>query len=300
MFMLRVLLTLAALVMAGCQSTGPEPPGPEPVTVSVLETPKEIPPPPPPVAPLAIIVSANVPAYRDVENALTRRLDAPFRVFNLDKSTGDKILEEMRLSNIESFVAIGVQALSLASEYKEDAEIVYSQIFKPVQNPYRGVAAIPPMAPQLKYWRSLNPDLQHIGVVSSAGFSPLVDELVEAGKPLGIQIVKREVASDKAALHEFRRLIPVVEGFIILPDASILSPGVLRRMVQHANANSVELLSYNLPIFNLGAYMHVTSAYEDIAERIMDLLDDKSLGNQNLKIVRIKVQGAERYVDIHG
>ena len=71
-------------------------------------------------------------------------------------------------------------------------------------------------------------------------------------------------------------------------------------MVQHANANSVELLSYNLPIFNLGAYMHVTSAYEDIAERILDLLENKNLGDQKLKIVRIRVRGTKRYIDIHG
>lgn len=301
--MLRVLFALAALVMAGCQSTGPEVQDTEPViapvNAPVLDTPKEL-PPPLPVVPLGIVVSANVPAYLDVENALTKRLDTPFKVFNLDENTGDEILHEMRLKKIESFVAIGNQALSLVSGYSENVEIVYSQIFNPVQNTYRGVAAIPPMAPQLKYWLSLNPDLQHVGVVSSAEFSHLVDELIDAGKSLGIQIVKREVTSDKAALYEFRRLIPVVEGFIILPDASILSPGVLRRMVQHANANSVELLSYNLPIFNLGAYMHVTSAYEDIAERIMDLLQDENLGSQHLKIVRIRVRGAEHYIDIHG
>jgi len=298
--MLRVLVVLVALVMAGCQSTGLNVPDAEPVVVPViLETKKEI-SPPPPEAPLAVVVSANVPAYLDVKNALTERLATPFRIFNLDESTNDEILAEMRLKNVDSIVAIGGQALSLVSGYSEKTKIIYSQIFNPVQKPYRGVAAIPPMEPQLKYWQSLNLNLQHIGVVSSAEFRPIVNELIAAGKTLGIQIVQREVASDKAALHEFRRLIPVVEGFIILPDASILSPGVLRRMVQHANANSVELLSYNLPIFNLGAYMHVTSAYDDIAERIVELLNDKNLGSQNLKIVRIRVRGAERYVDIHG
>ena len=63
-----------------------------------------------------------------------------------------------------------------------------------------------------------------MGVVSSADFNPLVNELINAGKTLGIQIVNREVASDKAALHEFRRLIPVVEGFIILPECQHTKP----------------------------------------------------------------------------
>ena len=299
MVKLRVLFTLVLLATAGCQSSGPEQTDTAPIAPP-LKKQQVKPPKPPPVIPLAIVVSANVPAYLDVENALTKQLNQPFEVFNLDDSSGEDILDRLKRENIVSLVAIGDAALKLASRHHPDSKIVYSQVFNPLPPSYRGVAAIPPMALQLKYWLSLNSQLQHIGVVSSKDFEPVVKELVEAGKSLGIQIVNREVTSDKAALHEFRRLIPVVEGFIILPDASILSPGVIRRMVQHANANSVELLSYNLPVFNLGAYMHVTSAYEDIAGRIMDLLEDENLGNQHLKIVRIKVRGAELYVDLHG
>ncbi len=299
MVKLRVLFTLAMLATAGCQSTGPEQVDTAPIIPPVKEQQVKPQKPPPPI-PLAIVVSANVPVYLDVENALTKQLSQPFEVFNLDESSAEEILARLQSEKVISIVAIGDPALKLASRHHPETKIVYSQIFNPLPSEYRGVAAIPPMALQLKYWQSLNSDLHHVGVVSSKDFEPVVQKLVEAGKSLGIQIVNREVSSDKAALHEFRRLIPVVEGFIILPDASILSPGVLRRMVQHANANSVELLSYNLPIFNLGAYMHVTSAYADIAGRIMDLLENEKLGNQDLKIVRIKVRGAELYVDLHG
>ena len=161
--MLRLIFGLAVFVLVGCQSSAPELPDIEPVAVPVIKTQTKLPPssPLPPAIPLAIVVSANVPAYLDVENALTKRLDAPYRVFNLDERTSDEILDEMRRIKIDSFVAIGVQALGLVSGYSEeiekDTKIVYSQIFNPVQNTYRGVAAIPPMAPQLKYWAITQP-----------------------------------------------------------------------------------------------------------------------------------------------
>lgn len=308
---LRVTASCIVLLLAGCKSA---PPVPEPVVElpppPVVEVASPVPPPkpvvhpapvPPPAVPqkpeIVVVVSSDLPTFRQVEEALIARLDRPYRVFRLETNSASDIREALKRQPVKEAVAIGRAALEVLDGLPK-LDVVYAQIFVAPPDHHRGVAAVPPFDMQLEYWKSLSPDLKRIGVIGSANMRPIVDALQNAAESHGIKLVRREVTSDKEALFEFRRMTPDIDGFVFLPDDAVLSPDVIRRAMQHGARNDKQILTYSPAIFRLGAYLYVASAQTDVATQIIAMLDDPTDRNRPLTEMRVRVQGSDADVDV--
>jgi hypothetical protein len=314
---LRASLCAAAscgvLLLVGCRAAPPMPeaaPVVEPPPPLVAEVISPAPPPkpvvlPPPVAPrvappkppIAIVVSSDLPTFRQVEDALVARLDRPYHVYRLDSNSTTDVREALKRQPVKSAVAIGRAALDVL-EGVPKLDVVYAQVFVAPPDHFRGVAAVPPFGMQLEYWKSLSPGLRRIGVIGSANMRSIVDSLQTAAEAHGIKLVRREVTSDKEALVEFRRMTPDIDGFVFLPDDSVLSPDVIRRAMQHGARNDKQILTYSPAIFRLGAYLYVASAQADVAAQIIAMLDDPNDRNRPLTEMRVRLQGAATDVDV--
>jgi len=299
------------LLLASCTTAPPTPePAVEPTPAPVAEVVSPVPPPKPvlipvPVAPpaappkaaIAVVVSSELPTFRQVEDALVARLDRPYHVYRLDTSSPSDVREALKRQPVKEAVAIGRAALDVLDGIPK-LDVVYAQIFVAPQDHYRGVAAVPPFGMQLEYWKSLSPDLKRIGVIGSANMRTIVDSLQSAAEARGIKLVRREVTSDKEALFEFRRMTPDIDGFVFLPDDSVLSPDVIRRAMQHGARNDKQILTYSPAIFRLGAYLYIASAQADVATQIIAMLDDPNDRNRPLTEMRVRVQGSQADVDV--
>jgi ABC transporter substrate binding protein len=312
----RMLLCAAAawvvLMLAGCTAAPPipepvveppQPPVPEVVTSVpppkpvALPTPPVVPPVVPPKPPVAIVVSSDLPTFRQVEDALVARLDRPYRVYRLDTNSMSDIREALKRQPVKTAIAIGRAALDVL-EGVPKLDVIYAQIFVAPSDRFRGVAAVPPFDMQLEYWKSLSPGLKRIGVIGSANMRSIVDSLQTSAEAHGIKLVRREVTSDKEALVEFRRMTPDIDGFVFLPDDSVLSPDVIRRAMQHGARNDKQILTYSPAIFRLGAYLYIASEQADVATQIIAMLDDPNDHNRPLTEMRVRVQGADTDIDV--
>jgi hypothetical protein len=260
--------------------------------------PAPVPPPATPPKPaVAVVVSSDLPTFRQVEEALVARLDRPYHVYRLDTSSPSDIREALKRQPVKEAVAIGRAALDVLDGIPK-LDVVYAQIFVAPQDHYRGVDAVPPFGMQLEYWKSLSPDLKRIGVIGSANMRTIVDSLQIAAEAHGIKLVRREVTSDKEALFEFRRMTPDIDGFVFLPDDAVLSPDVIRRAMQHGARNDKQILTYSPAIFRLGAYLYIAPAQTDVAMQIIAMLDDPNDRNRPLTQMRVRVQGSQADVDV--
>ncbi len=311
----RILrLSLAAVffsALAACQTPAPAPePEVSPQAPIVKPEPlpekpavKPPPPPPPPPPPVAVLLSRDIPAYTAVSAALEARLmetaDSPTAPMIVDLETTDSndLLDLLGESKVRQVVAIGDRALD-AVEGLTELDVIYAQVFTP-QHKHRGVPAIPPAKAQLTYWRKIDNDLQRVGVLGSEPFRAAIEGIAAAGSELGMVVQRSIVSNDKQAWLEFRRLLPEMDGFIILPDQSILSPGVIQKILSHGRKNNVRFLTYNALLFKLGAHLHVTQNPEDVASQIADLLKNEELRERPLTVFRARTQGSEVFVDVN-
>ena len=301
------LFLAGLLVLSACQTTPPAPPPvePEPELPTVVEpkpkpeAPKPAPPPPPP--PVAILVSKNIPAYSRVADAVAEKLrsadDRPVQQFDTSSLTSDALASELAKQRVEQVVAIGDGAVSAIAE--EDFDLIYAQTFDPPNN-HRGVDALPPADIQFRYWTALHPKLKRIGVIGGAEFTSTMAEMVSAGEALELEVTSRIVTSDKQAWVEFRRILPNIDGFVFLPDRTILSPTGIQRMMQHGAKNDIQFLTYNALLYKLGAQLHITQNPDDVAEQLAHLVRNPQEKRRQLTSFKARQKGSEVFVDISG
>ncbi|MCZ6888738.1 MAG: ABC transporter substrate binding protein [Gammaproteobacteria bacterium] len=236
--------------------------------------------------------------YRQVEDALIARLERPSQVYRLDVTSPESVRDALAGENFASVIAIGQGALAAVDG--TGLEVIHAQIFKAPTGEHRGVAAIPPFEMQLAYWKSLSPDLERVGVIASSNMRAVVDSLAKAAAEQGIDLLRSEVKSDKEMLFEFRRMVLHIDGFVFLPDDAVLSPYVIRRVMQHSVVNQKQILTYSAAMFRLGAFLYVTPVQDEVAARIVTLLEDPERGAAPLTMLRARVQGRDGYVDVSG
>ena len=270
----------AATALAGCTSVHNTPPVVESAPVSIARS-VEVRAEPPHVVPIAstariaILVSRNIPRYTDVAAALDARLALPHRIYSLDDQGAAKIARRIQANDERTVVAIGSAALS-AAQGIAGVDVLYAEVMNPsavATQLFSGVDAIPPYTLLLSQWRNVSPTVKSIGVVASDGMRRQIERLEVAAKASGVTLVVREASSDKEALYRFRQMLPDVDGCILLPDESVLSPFVIREMLGHSRRHHKQAVVYSAALYALGAYMLVSPLPSDVADQLVKLIE---------------------------
>lgn len=276
---------LAGFLLGGCTATFTPvvPPATNPVVVRDFSSNR-----------VAIVVSKDLPDYRQLSYVFAAKLGRPYQLFELEHRTEESVQLAVQRMGPTSVIALGHSALDVVSDI-HDVDIVYAGVFEESLN-HRGVDALPPFSMQLEHWQMVSPHVTQIGVVGSAAIRDRVEALKEAGLNLGMVVHHREVTSDKEALLAFRGMVPYLDGFVFLPDETVLSPDVIRRILAHGARNDLQILVYSPVMFSMGAFLYVASEPVDVATQIMSLLNSED-SSQPLTRMRTQVNPDQTIVD---
>lgn len=261
-----LLLALLALLQ-GCVTAPAPAPGP---------TSKAAPPPPAP-RPLAVLVSSDVPMYREVAHALGTH-HARLQVYALagDERKAEAVTAQLQREDLAGVVAIGSLATRAAARL-DGLRVVYCLDFtlgpqRRERDGMRGVRAWPPAAVQLEAWKRLDPGLVRVALVTGEGESALVKEALAAAPQLGIELQHVEVQSDRELLYVVKRLGPEVQGIWFPPDSRVLSAKAVREALAHSLRQGKETLVFSAQLLQFGALLSVEADPRDVAERVLEQL----------------------------
>ena len=288
---LRLLIAAGLFLLHGCAYLEPEPevvePAPEIVEVPepVVEVPEPEPvPEPPPVKPpaaprqVAIVLSSRQEAYEEVANELTERLDNVV-IYDLGDRSQPPVVafRQINDSRTDAVVAIGLRA-ARSSVAMAQVPVIFSQVFNYqdhglVTETSRGVSALPPLDAHLAAWRRLDPTLARVGIIIGSGHESLRTEAELAAQKHGVELRMQEAGSDQETLYHFKRMIHEIDGFWLFPDNRILSPRVLKEILQQANRRQVPVAVSNEAMLQLGAAVSVSTVASDIAATIVQVLE---------------------------
>jgi putative ABC transport system substrate-binding protein len=230
---------------------------------------------PEPSRAVAILLSRSVPRYEEIATALAARTNAPQRVYSLDDEDAARIARRIQTNGERLVVAIGPAALSVAQGIA-GVDVVYAEVANPpvvATRLFRGVDAIPPYTLLLSQWRNVAPNVRSIGVVASDGMRQQIERLRVAADAAGVSLVVREASTDKEALYRFRQMLADVDGCLLLPDESVLSPFVIREMLGHSRLQRKQVVVYNAALYALGADMLVSPLPSDVADQLVKLIE---------------------------
>ena len=274
----RIAMVFAMLVFAGCatQTTVQAPIDAEPPVVVDTTEPAEI-PKPPPLPPVAIVLTGGQAAYADVAAELARHFEENV-VYDLsdDSLPAVSVFRSINDSEYAAVLAIGLNAAQ-SSVSMSDIPVVFSQVFNYqdydlVNDKSRGVAALAPLAAQLKIWKKIDPTLTRVGLIIGDGHDELMAEAEIAAAELDLELEVKIASSDQETLYLFRRMVRDIEGFWMFPDNRILSARVLKQMLDEANHHQVPVVVPNEFMLSMGAAISISTVASDIAETIVGIV----------------------------
>ncbi len=313
----RIACVLALLV-SGCALTpkAPEPaPPPPPLEVPAAPAEEPVPPPPPvvaepepppapeplPAAPepgrVAIVLSNRSPAYEKVAIELGHLLER-YLLYNLaDRSlSAREVFSGIADSDARVVIAIGLEAAEQAMALAP-LPVVFCQVFNidlgASAVPIRGVASIPPLGPQVRAWKQLNPALDSIGAILGPGHEALVAEAQTAAAASGVTLHLRVATSDRETLYMFNRMAPDIDGFWLFPDNRVLSVAILKEMLRYAGRHQVEIAVFDPALLELGAHLSTSSIASDIAATALHVADRIIAGELDAVPVRTPLRQLE-------
>lgn len=224
--------------------------------------------------PVAIVYTAGVPVYQATAAAIAARSPGPARLIPLSQDDGALSAEAVR--GYPQVVAVGAAAARSALELPAK-QVVFCQVFNYREHGLArdgviGVSMLPPPTQQFRAWKALAPELKRIGVISGAGHDDLIEAARTAARAQDADLVHREVRTDKEALYEFKRMVPDIDGFWLLPDERVLSHRVLREIMEYGVKHRKLILSFTPELLRFGAVMSVSSRETDVAERVVTAL----------------------------
>lgn len=286
--MYRLLPYILLLLIAGCveqpQREGPPPP---------VKVEQPAPPPvvaPTPVAPppeVAILVSSDIPAYRDVADAIATRLGSRAKQWSLKggRDSNSRTLAEIGKSSRSQVVAVGLDAAVGAKALKEQ-QLIFCQVFNYTENHlasvrYKGVAMLPSFSKSFAVWKGISPELKQVAIITGPGLDDYVRLARAAAKVKGITLLHRVVNSDKELLVVFKSIADSVQGYWLWPDNRVLSGIVLREVLTFAARSGKQVAVFNDELLDLGGLLSFTSDNQDIAAKVVERLK-RAEGKKNI------------------
>lgn len=275
---------LLALLM-GCTH---EPLEDDPVPAKIAESvaaPTPVPPPaqtttsvivPPPE--VAILLSSDIPAYREVADAISAQLGSRAHTWQLDSSFehNAKAIAEIAKSQRSQVVAIGLDAAVIAKKLS-DKQVIFCQVFnyedKQLPSATRkGVSMLPSFDKSFAAWKAISPDLEQIAIITGPGLNEYVRKAKAAARANGISLLHREVNSDMELLVEYKNVASKVQGYWLWPDNRVLSSLVMRDVLTFSMRSGKQVAVFNDELLELGALISITSDHKDIANNVIKRL----------------------------
>jgi len=281
----------------GSARTPIEPAQAEPAATTTSRAEPEPPPPtrPAPQRPVAepellrvaVIASSDVADFREVAEALDDRLADEYEIDRIALTDPDwrERLAALEHDDLAAAVAIGVGAAETAVR-ELDVPTIFCQVFDyehllSMRSGIYGVAALPPLDLQLERWKLIAPGARKLGMVAGSGHPELIEDVRRAAAKAGIELDIAFAASDREALYRFKRLAPRVNGLWLFPDNDILSPQVIKEMLDYALDHGVHGIVVNPTLLDWGALLSVSSRPTDVARSVAHVLDALTSGSRS-------------------
>jgi ABC-type uncharacterized transport system substrate-binding protein len=274
----RIPFVLLFALMAGCATPPPPEPPPPPVKVEPAPQPVVSPKPVAPPPDVAVLVSSNIPAYRNVADELVHELGPRVKTWYLDGTKEGKArsLAEIEHSQRSQVVAIGMDAAQ-SIPLLHGRQVIFCQVFN--YEDYRlpsvqrkGVGVLPSFDKTFAAWRRLSPGLSTVAIITGPGMTDYIRQAKKAAREEGITLVHRVVNSDKEFLILYKSLAGSVQGYWLWPDNRVLSGSVLREVMTFSVRNSKQVLVFSDELLMLGGLFSATSDYHDIAMNVLKRL----------------------------
>lgn len=226
---------------------------------------------------VAILKSADIAAYNDAVASFKAGLPSSttYSEFNLqgDVARGRTIAKKLRASDVSLVLAVGLKAALAAKLEILDIPVLFCMVLDPDRYGLKapnmtGVLLEVPLERQLSTIRSVLPRVRKIGVLyDPEKTGRFVEEARTVAKKIGVELVDRQIRSEKEAPAALREVLPKVEALWLIPDSTVLTEDSFRFLLGTALDHNVPVFGFSAEFVRSGAMVGLSVNYQDAGKQ---------------------------------
>jgi putative ABC transport system substrate-binding protein len=237
---------------------------------------------------IAILKSADIAPYNQAIEGFKANLPGNvFTEYDLqgDVARGRKLARKIRASDANLVLAVGVKAALVAKLELLDIPVIFCMVLDPAKHDLSapnmtGILLEVPIERQLATMRSALPGRKKIGLLyDPEKTAALVQEARRLAKELNIELVERQVSSEKDVPAALRALLPTIEALWLVPDSTVLNEDSIKFLLNTALDSNVPVIGFSSDLVRSGALVGLSVRYDD-AGRQAGLLAKRILSGQ--------------------
>lgn len=240
-------------------------------------------------ADIILLASDDKGAVAASATALQLAYSGRVEVHNLGGSRRreDEVIRAIKASPVSRVVAVGLLAAQVARQRLDGKQVVFCQVLNIDESnliaPWmKGVSGIPSLTRQFSAWKTLDPNLRKIGLITGGHAGYMVSEAEAAAKSLGLEIEHVSVSSDRAVLSALQELRERrIQGLWLAPDSSILNQRTILDLMAYSVRHHLPVLAFSPTLLKEGALL---SGSADTGEIVAITLERvrKAAGNATI------------------
>jgi len=195
-------------------------------------------------AEVAILKSADLAAYNQVVDGIKAAMASSAKVVEYDMQSdmaqGRKLAKKIHASDATLLLAVGVKAALAAKQEIVGMPVIFCMVLDPARHALTapnmtGIRMEIPVGRQLGMMRSVLPGMKRIGVLyDPAKTGALVEEARLLAKSMGLELVGKQVGTEKDVPAALRALLSQVEALWLVPDSTVLTEDTLKFVLDTA------------------------------------------------------------------
>jgi putative ABC transport system substrate-binding protein len=228
-------------------------------------------------AEVAILKSADLAAYNQAVAGFKAAMPSSttFIEYDMqgDAARGQKLARKIRASDATLLLAVGVKAALVAKLEIVDIPVIFCMVLDPAKHDLKapnmtGIRLEIPINRQFSAMRSVLPSLRRIGVLyDPEKTGHLVEEARLLAKSMGLELVAKQVSTEKEVPPALRALLSQVEALWLLPDSTVLTEDSLKFVLGSALDLNVPVIGFSSELVRSGALVGLSVSYQDVGRQ---------------------------------
>jgi len=228
-------------------------------------------------AEVAILKSADLAAYNQAVAGFKAAMPSSttFVEYDMqgDVARGQKLARKIRTSDTTLLLAVGVKAALVAKLEIVDIPVIFCMVLDPAKHDLKapnmtGIRLEIPINRQFSAMRSVLPSLKRIGVLyDPEKTGHLVEEARLLAKSMGLELVAKQVSTEKEVPPALRALLSQVEALWLVPDSTVLTEDSLKFVLGTALDLNVPVIGFSSELVRSGALVGLSVSYEDVGRQ---------------------------------
>lgn len=242
---------------------------------------------------ISVIFSSDIAPYHQSWEGFKEFLDEKEVAlwgskYNLKEEKAQIVYSRINEERPDMVFTLGTKASKLTKEKIKDIPVVFCMVLDPraiIDLNVTGVSIDIPPGVKLKEVKRIIPNVKRIGMIYSAKTTSLYEEVLQACRELGLQLIGKKIDSGKELPDAIEEISWQIDCFLMIPDSKIYFP----RSVKHL---LLESLRKEFPVVGLSSF------YTKAGALISFDCDYNDLGRQSGEIV-LRILNGEKPANIN-